>query len=105
MVDTTPSEGGVTLAELARSRFTPTTSYGGLWVDGQSYLSAITRGHLIRELASYRLPTRLTAALLEETMGQLALAIPAAKRAVPSVADSVVDAVSARINRLQNSAH
>ena len=23
----------------------------GMWVDGQSYLSAITRGHLVRELA------------------------------------------------------
>jgi hypothetical protein len=27
--NTTPSEGGVALAELARLRFAPTTSYGG----------------------------------------------------------------------------
>jgi len=27
--NTTPSEVGLALAELARSRFTPTTSYGG----------------------------------------------------------------------------
>lgn len=75
----------------------------GLWVDGQSYLSAITRGHLVREFASWRLPTRLAATLVEQTMSQLALAIPAAKRAVPQVAASMVDAVSARITRLQNS--
>lgn len=75
----------------------------GLWVDGQSYLSAITRGHLVREFAGWRLPVRLAASLLEETMTQLAAAIPAAQRAVPSVPDRVVDAVDARIRRLQSS--
>jgi serine/threonine-protein kinase HipA len=75
----------------------------GLWVDGQSYLSAITRGHLLREFAVWRLPGRLGAGLLEETLTQLAEAIPAAQLAVASVPDRVVDAVAARIRRLQSS--
>ena len=75
----------------------------GLWVDGQPYLSAITRGHLVREFAGWRLPVRLAASLLAETLTQLAVAIPAAQQAVPSVPDRVVDAVDARIRRLQSS--
>jgi serine/threonine-protein kinase HipA len=75
----------------------------GLWVDGQSYLSAITRGHLLREFAVWRLPGRLGAGLLKETLTQLAEAIPAAQQAVASAPDRVVDAVAARIRRLQNS--
>jgi serine/threonine-protein kinase HipA len=75
----------------------------GLWVDGQSYLSAITRGHLLREFAVWRLPWRLGTGLLEETLIQLAEAIPAAQLAVASVPDRVVDATAARIRRLENS--
>ena len=75
----------------------------GMWVDGQSYLSAITRGHLVRELAGWRLPGRLATSLIEETLVRLAEAIPAAERAVPSAPDSVVTAVGARIRRLQDS--
>jgi HipA-like C-terminal domain len=75
----------------------------GLWVDGQSYLPAITRGHLLREFAVWRLPGRPGAGLLEETMTRLAEAIPAAQRAVASVPDRVVDATAARIRRLRNS--
>lgn len=75
----------------------------GLWVDDQPYLSAITRGHLIRELAGWRMPVRLAASLLHQTLSQLLAAIPAAQQAVPSVSDRVVDAVAARIRRLQSS--
>lgn len=75
----------------------------GMWVDGQSFLSAITKGHLVRELAGWRLPGRLAASLLEETLARLAEAIPVAGQAVPSVPDRVVGAVDARIRRLQGS--
>jgi serine/threonine-protein kinase HipA len=75
----------------------------GMWVDGQSYLSAITRGHLVRELAGWRLPVRRGAILLEETLARLAEAIPVAQQAVPSVPDRVVIAVEARIRRIRDS--
>jgi serine/threonine-protein kinase HipA len=75
----------------------------GLWVGGQAYLQGITRGHLVREFASWGTPERIAASQLDDDLERMADAVDAACDRVPQVADSVVAAVTRRIERLRAS--
>lgn len=74
----------------------------GLWVDGQSQLSFITKGHLVRELTGWGLPARIADQLVTETLTRLIDAVPAAQDAVPSADATVVEKVGARLLRLRD---
>jgi serine/threonine-protein kinase HipA len=74
----------------------------GLWVGGQSMLSAITLRHLRDEFRSWRMPQALTQRVPVHVLERLQNALPRAADAVPQVRGDHVEAVQGRIERLLN---
>ena len=72
----------------------------GLWADGQSYLRAVTRGHLEREFRSWGMPTALAESLPAETLSRLKDSVPLAVEATPGVDEKYVEAIAERITGL-----
>jgi serine/threonine-protein kinase HipA len=72
-----------------------------LWVGGQAMLAAVTRDHIIRELASWGMSGDEAAEVVDSTLARVAAAMNEAARATPEVPRSVVDACEARVERLR----
>jgi serine/threonine-protein kinase HipA len=73
-----------------------------LWIDGQSLLGVVTRGHLIREFASWGWGPGPDGAgeLIGATLTKLMAAYPDAMRLVPEVSPAIVEACQQRTARL-----
>lgn len=83
----------------------PTAEFAGtrelaLWVDGQSMLTVVTRGHIIREVASWGLNPDTAEQVVESTLTRLAGAYDDAAQAVPEVSRKVVEACQRRTEKL-----
>jgi len=75
----------------------PTVAFAGtrqlaLWVDQQSLLAVVTRGHVVREMVNWGLDHDEAAQVADDTLARLAHAYDEAARAVPEAATPVVDA-------------
>jgi serine/threonine-protein kinase HipA len=82
------------------SQFTSTRDLA-LWVGGQAMLAAVTRDHIIRELASWGMSGDEAAELVDSTLARVAAAMDEAARTTPEVPPSVVEACEARVERLR----
>ena len=71
-----------------------------LWIDDQSLLSILTRGHLQREAAAWGLPEDAAGHVIETTLSSLANAYPEAAASVPRLPPAIVDACVRRTTRL-----
>jgi hypothetical protein len=83
----------------------PTVAFAGtrqlaLWVDDQSLLAAVTRGHLIREVVNWGLDHDEAVEVVDGTLTQLAHAYDEAARTIPEAAMAVVDACKRRTESL-----
>lgn len=83
----------------------PTAQFAGtrdlaLWVGGQAMLAAVTRDHIIRELASWGMDGGEAAEVVGSTLARIAIAISKAARATPEVPRSVVEACEGQVERL-----
>jgi serine/threonine-protein kinase HipA len=83
----------------------PTVAFAGtrqlaLWVDDQSLLAAVTRGHMVRELVHWGLDHDEAAEVVDDTLVRLAHAYDQAANAVPQAATAVVDACKRRTENL-----
>jgi serine/threonine-protein kinase HipA len=75
----------------------------GLWIGGQAMLFAITRGHLVREMGSWGVPTADARTVVNTTLERLAAALPMAADLVSAVDEALVDRCAARITALNAS--
>jgi serine/threonine-protein kinase HipA len=85
----------------------PTAQFAGtrelaLWVGGQAMLAVVTRGHIVRELASWGMETDEAAEVVGSTLQRTADALTKALQATPEVPPSVFEACEARVERLLN---
>jgi hypothetical protein len=71
-----------------------------LWVGGQAMLAVVTRGHIVREVASWGMETDEAAEVVNLTLQRTADALSKAAQATPEVPRSVVEACKARVERL-----
>ena len=71
-----------------------------LWVGGQAMLAAVTRSHIVRELASWGTETDEAAEVVDSTLQRTADALGQAAQGTPEVPRSVVEACEARVERL-----
>lgn len=71
-----------------------------LWIDDQSLLAVITRGHMIRELAAWGLDPADAADVIDTTLERLASAYDSAAAAIPDVAPAIVEGCQARTEKL-----
>lgn len=83
----------------------PTVQFAGtrdlaLWVGGQAMLAVVTRGHIVRELASWGMETDEAADVVTSTLERMADALHKAAQLTPEVPRSVVTACEARVERL-----
>lgn len=83
----------------------PTARFAGtgdlaLWVGGQAMLAVVTRGHIVRELASWGMETGEAADVVQSTLERTAGAMSKAAQATPEVPRSVVEACEAQVERL-----
>ena len=83
----------------------PTVAFAGtrrlaLWVDDQSLLAVLTRGHLVRELVHWGLDHDEAAEVVGNTLVRLAHAYDEAANTVPEAATAVVDACKRRTENL-----
>jgi serine/threonine-protein kinase HipA len=83
----------------------PTAQFAGtrdlaLWVGGQAMLAAVTRSHIVRELASWGTETDEAAEVVDSTLQRTADALGQAAQATPEVPRSVVEGCEARVERL-----
>jgi serine/threonine-protein kinase HipA len=83
----------------------PTAQFAGardlaLWVGGQAMIAAVTRSHVVRELASWGTETDEAAEVVDSTLQRTADALDEAAQATPEVPRSVVEACEARVERL-----
>lgn len=83
----------------------PTAEFAGtrqfaLWIDGQSVLGVVTRGHLVRELASWGLDGDTADHVIDTTLTSLADAYDEAARTTPEVSASIVTACRRRTENL-----
>jgi serine/threonine-protein kinase HipA len=83
----------------------PTAQFAGtrdlaLWVGGQAMLAAVTRDHIIRELASWGMDRDEAAEVVGSALTRIAVAISAAAQATPEVPRSVVEACEGRVEGL-----
>lgn len=83
----------------------PTAQFAGtqdlaLWVGGQAMLAAITRDHIIRELASWGMNRDEAVEVVDSTLTRVAAAISKAAQATPEVPLPVVEACETRVERL-----
>jgi len=83
----------------------PTAQFAGtrdlaLWVGGQAMLAIVTRDHIIRELASWRMDHDEAAEVVDSALTRIAAAISKAAQATPEVSRSVVEACEGRVERL-----
>lgn len=95
--------GTLTLAPVYDAA--PTAQFAGtrdlaLWVGGQAMLAAVTRNHIIRELASWGMDSDEATAVVGSTLARTATAISEAARITPQVPRSVVEACERRVERL-----
>lgn len=79
----------------------PTTEFAGtrqlaLWIDGQSLLAVVSRGHLLREMISWGLDRDDSATVLDTTLTRMAEAYDEAARFVPQVRPETVAACKTR---------
>jgi serine/threonine-protein kinase HipA len=72
-----------------------------LWVGGQAMLAAVTRNHIIRELASWGMSSDEATEVVDSTLARVAAAMGDAARTTPEVPRSVVEACEARVERLR----
>ena len=75
------SDGTARLApayDVAPTHLFASSRDSGLWIDGQSRISWITRGHVVREMTSWGIEADKAQRLLEHTLGRLAEALPRA---------------------------
>lgn len=84
----------------------PTAEFAGtrqlaLWIDDQSLLSIVTRGHVLREVTAWGLPEDAAGYVIETTLASLADAYPEAAASVPEVPPAIVDACVRRTTRLR----
>jgi len=83
----------------------PTAEFAGtrqlaLWIDDQSLLSIVTRGHLLHEAIAWGLPEDAAGHVIETTLSSLADAYPEAAASVPRVPTAMVAACARRTTRL-----
>lgn len=83
----------------------PTAEFAGtrelaLWVDGQSLLAVVTRGHIVREVTSWGLSTDTAERVVESTLTRLAEVYDEAAEATPEVSRSVAQACQRRTEKL-----
>lgn len=83
----------------------PTAQFAGtrdlaLWVGGQAMLAAVTRGHIVRELASWGMDSDEAAETVDTTLARIADAMGEAARTTPEVPRSVVEACEGRVEQL-----
>ena len=83
----------------------PTAQFAGtrdlaLWVGGQAMLAVVTRDHIIRELASWRMDHDEAAEVVDSALARIAAAISKAAQATPEVSRLVVEACEGRVERL-----
>jgi serine/threonine-protein kinase HipA len=83
----------------------PTAQFAGtrdlaLWVGGQAMLAAVTRDHIIRELASWGMDSDEAVEVVNSTLARTAAALSEAARATPEVPRSVVEACESRVEQL-----
>lgn len=71
-----------------------------LWVDGQPLLAVVTRGHILRELASWGMDADEAAGVVDSTLSRLANAYDQAARAIPEARRSIVEACQRRTESL-----
>jgi serine/threonine-protein kinase HipA len=71
-----------------------------LWVGGQAMLVAVTRGHIVRELASWGMETDEATAVVDSTLQHTADALSKAAAATPEVSRSVIEGCEAQVERL-----
>jgi serine/threonine-protein kinase HipA len=76
----------------------------GVWVGGQSMLSAITVRHLTDEFRSWRIPAGLAQQIPVQVLERLRDSLPLATGDVPQVRGDIVEAVQGRIDRLLDTA-
>lgn len=76
----------------------------GLWVGGQSMLTAITPRHLQDELRSWKMPAKLSNELPGSILERLRAALPQAREETPQLPDQFADDISERIQRLLDAA-
>jgi serine/threonine-protein kinase HipA len=97
------SSGTLSLAPVYDAA--PTVQFAGtrdlaLWVGGQAMLAVITRGHLVRELASWGMETDEAAEVARSALERTADALHEAARLTPEVSRPVVEACEGRVERL-----
>jgi serine/threonine-protein kinase HipA len=83
----------------------PTVQFAGtrdlaLWVGGQAMLAAVTRGHIIREVASWGTQTDEAADVVTLTLQRTADPLSKAAQATPEVPRPAVEACEAQVERL-----
>lgn len=75
----------------------------GLWVNGQAMLYAVTRSHLVREMATWGMPAADARSLVDGTLAALADCLPVAAAQVPSVDPQLVERCTGLVDALQMS--
>lgn len=102
------SDGTARLApayDVAPTHLFASSRDSGLWIGGQSRISWITRGHVVREMISWGIEAEKAQRLLEHTLGRLAEALPrAAAELGPLLPAGLVEDVLAHVGRCANSA-